>query len=413
MGPVGGSGGGSGVGGAGGGGDGDGAAGGGLSGGGENGGGGRGGGADGGGGGRGGTSPGSAGGNEGGGGDGGGGGGGGGEGEGGGGEGEGGGGEGGGGGGDDVALGGGGGDEDGSAESFSLNGQQHSVKQTEPSPAPAQLFSLAQPQPQLLTNSQLVGGGVGLTGLTGGDGAAGGTSLVALGPSEVKAAAMCALKASGQSTILYWSVGSPLRQPHSAKRVQPVWYATGNVEHSVLASEVVLWRVYQSPSVYDECDSSRPAGCVSLRRSSQAREEYVTGGSWHHGEGGICWGASAPAAPAAGIRAAYVGRAIVEVIESGNRQVKVDVRLVASGAPRRASILLHRDDDPVALDGVGVPEQHALAAADRVVVGAAAAVVGAKSVCEGIGGCTRHPQHLAVRCRAAVVVRVLRHVGVG
>ena len=247
MGAVGGSGGGSGLGAAGGGGDGDGLAGGGVSGGGENGGGGvdgSGGGADGGGGGRCGTSPGSAGGNEGGGGEG--------------------------GGGD-----GGGGGEESSVESPSLNGQQHSVWQTEPSPVPAQLLSLAQLQPQPLTYSQLVGGDDGLTGLAGGVGAAGGASLVAAGPSGVKAAAMCALKAAGHSTILYWSVGSPLRQPHSAKRVQPDWYAAGSVEHSVLASEVVLWRVYQSPRVYDECDSSRPAGCVSLRSSSRAKEDVA------------------------------------------------------------------------------------------------------------------------------------------
>lgn len=74
--------------------------------------------------------------------------------------------------------------------------------------------------------------------------------------------------------------GTHLRQPQAEKSTHPLWNSSGNALHSPAAVSTDWWRVYQSPSLYDECDSLRAsASCgsqppVALRLPQTFAVEY-------------------------------------------------------------------------------------------------------------------------------------------
>ena len=116
-----------------------------------------------------------------------------------------------------------------------------------------------------------------------------------------------------------------------------------------------------------------------------------------------------PAARGAPI-SAHVRSAVGVVVKPRDRQIHVDVGLLAAGAPRRAAVLLHDYGLPARLDGVWILHQDALAAAGAARVGAAAAVVVPEQRGQRIRRGARHPKLLALCGRAAVSGRVSRLV---
>lgn len=105
----------------------------------------------------------------------------------------------------------------------------------------------------------------------------------------------------------------------------------------------------------------------------------------------------------------HIGSRVLQVVISGNGHVKVDLASLAAVAPRRATVFLHDEGSPVALQGAGDTDKDALAAPHAHVCTPTAGIIFTEKRTEAVTGRTNKPHSFPIHS-TTVVVWVLRAV---